>query len=91
MPHSPAPTPPALPPRSHHWDANKRLVCWLLLVWGLVSIGASILLVEPLNRLRLGRLPLGFWFGQQGAMVVFVALIFIYARRMDRLDRQHDN
>ena len=48
----------------------------------------GILLVEPLNSLHIGSLPLGFWFAQQGAIYVFVVLIFIYAWRMDKLDRK---
>jgi putative solute:sodium symporter small subunit len=33
-------------------------------------------------------LPLGFWFAQQGAIYVFVVLIFVYALLMDRLDKK---
>ncbi len=60
----------------------------LLAVWALVSYVLGILLVEPLNSLHIGSLPLGFWFAQQGAIYVFVVLIFIYAWRMDKLDRK---
>ena len=71
-----------------YWRANLRLIAVLLAVWAMVSLGLGILLVEPLNRWQIGRLPLGFWFAQQGSIYVFVALIFIYAWRMDRLDRK---
>ncbi len=57
---------------------------------GLVSYVFGILLVEPLNGIRLGGLPLGFWFAQQGSIYVFVVLIFYYAWKMDQLDRQYD-
>ena len=73
----------------HHWGASKRLVLILMLVWGFVSVGCSILFVEWLNQFHLGHLPLGFWFAQQGSMIIFVALIFIFARGMDRLDHKH--
>ncbi|HEY5552538.1 MAG TPA: DUF4212 domain-containing protein [Opitutaceae bacterium] len=76
--------------RPAHWGASKRLVLILMLVWGFVSVGCSILFVEWLNQFHLGRLPLGFWFAQQGSMIIFVALIFIFARGMDRLDRKHE-
>ncbi len=69
-----------------YWRAVIRLTLGLLAVWALVSIVAAILLVEPLNHFRVGRLPAGFWMAQQGSILVFVALIFFYARRMDRLD-----
>ncbi len=57
-------------------------------IWAVVSLGFGVLLVEPLNRITLGRLPLGFWFAQQGSIYVFVVLIFVYAWRMDALDRR---
>ena len=61
----------------------------LLVVWFVVSYGLGILFVEPLNRFHVGGFPLGFWFAQQGSIYVFVILIWIYARTMDRLDRDH--
>lgn len=71
-----------------YWKANTSLIRNLLIVWALVSYIFGILLVEPLNAIRLGALPLGFWFAQQGSIYVFVILIFYYAWRMDQLDRQ---
>jgi len=74
--------------RQSYWRANKALIRNLLVVWALVSIVFSILLVQPLNTIRLGGLPLGFWMAQQGSIIVFVVLIFIYAIEMDKLDRK---
>ena len=62
----------------------------LLAVWFTVSYGFGILLVEPLNRVRVGGFQLGFWFAQQGAIYVFVLLILVYVRLMNRLDREFD-
>ena len=73
-----------------YWQANLRLVGWLLLIWFAVSFGAGILLVEPLNAIPLGGFKLGFWFAQQGSIYVFVLLIFYYVRRMNALDREYD-
>lgn len=73
-----------------YWKANVSLIRNLLTVWALVSYVFGILLVEPLNGIRLGGLPLGFWFAQQGSIYVFVILIFYYAWKMDQLDRQYD-
>ena len=75
--------------RQAYWRANTALIRNLLIVWGLVSLVFSILLVEPLNNIRLGNLPLGFWMAQQGSIFVFVALVFIYAVQMDKLDRKY--
>jgi len=75
--------------RESYWRANTALIRNLLIVWALVSIVFSILLVEPLNALPIGGIPLGFWMAQQGSILTFVALIFIYAIQMDRLDRKY--
>jgi putative solute:sodium symporter small subunit len=76
--------------RSAYWRRNLRYVGLLLVVWFAVSYGAGILFVEQLNRVRIPGtgFPLGFWFAQQGAIYVFVILIFIYVRLMNRLDRE---
>lgn len=74
---------------SAYWKENiKYLVC-LLLVWFLVSFGCGILFVEELNAFRLGGFKLGFWFAQQGAIYVFVLLIYVYIRLMSRLDKKY--
>ncbi|MEO0373513.1 MAG: DUF4212 domain-containing protein [Cyanobacteria bacterium P01_A01_bin.17] len=77
--------------RQRYWRANIALIRNLLLVWAGVSIGLSILLVQPLNQIYLGRLPFGFWMAQQGSIFVFVILIFIYATQMDKLDRRFNS
>ena len=73
-----------------YWKANRKLILILLSIWALVSLGFGILLIRPLNAFRFFELPLGFWFAQQGSIYVFVLLIFVYAWRMDRIDRDHD-
>lgn len=76
--------------RADYWKANLRYLLVLLVVWFVVSYGFGILLVEPLNAIHLGGYPLGFWFAQQGSIYIFVALIFIYAALMNRLDKTYD-
>ncbi len=75
--------------RQAYWRANTNLIRNLLIVWGAVSLLLGILLVVPLNTISLGNLPLGFWIAQQGSIFVFVALIFIYAIQMDKIDRKY--
>ena len=75
--------------RAEYWKANLRLVAVLLSIWFIISYGFGILLVEPLNAIRIGGYKLGFWFAQQGSMYGFVALIFIYAKKMEALDRKY--
>jgi len=73
-----------------YWRRNLRYLAVLLTVWYVVSYGAGILFVDLLNRVRLPGtgFPLGFWFAQQGSIYVFVVLIFVYVRLMNRLDRE---
>ena len=73
-----------------YWKKNVRLMVWLLAIWAFVSYILGILLVVPLNSIKLGGFPLGFWFAQQGSIYVFVALIFIYCALMRKLDREYD-
>jgi len=75
--------------KREYWKKNLTYVGALLAIWFLVSFGFGILLVEPLNRVRIGGFKLGFWFAQQGSMYVFVILIFVYVRLMNRLDRSY--
>lgn len=71
-----------------YWRANLQLVGLCLAIWFTVSFGCAILLVDTLNQWTIGGYKLGFWFAQQGAIYVFILLIFFYAWRMNRLDRQ---
>lgn len=76
--------------RAAYWKANVRLVTTLLIIWFLCSYGFGILLAGPLNAVSLGGYKLGFWFAQQGSMYVFLVLIFVYAFRMNQLDKKYD-
>jgi len=71
-----------------YWKANIRLVSILLVVWFVVSYLFGIILVEPLNAIKIGGTGLGFWFAQQGSIYTFLVLIYIYATRMNKLDQE---
>lgn len=73
-----------------YWQKNTALIRNLLIVWATVSLLFSILLVQPLNTIRFFGVPFGFWMAQQGSILVFVVLIFIYAVQMDKLDRKYN-
>ncbi len=59
-----------------YWKANLRLLSGCLVVWFVVSFGFGILLVEPLNMIKIGGYKLGSWFAQQGSIYIFVVLVF---------------
>ena len=73
-----------------YWKINIRYLLILLTIWFLVSYGCGILFADALNTLQLGGFPLGFWFAQQGAIYVFVILIFVYVGLMNKLDKRFD-
>ncbi|MHA7862711.1 DUF4212 domain-containing protein [Flagellimonas marinaquae] len=72
-----------------YWKENLRYLLILLIIWFLVSYGAGILFKDALNTIRLGGFKLGFWFAQQGSIYVFVILIFVYVRLMNKLDKKY--
>ena len=74
--------------RASYWKANLRLVTGCLIVWFIVSYGLGIMFVDQMNAISIGGYKLGFWFAQQGSIYTFVILIFFYAWRMNKLDRQ---
>ncbi len=83
-------------PRVHaaldrYWRSNLGIMATLLVIWAAVSLGCGVLIADWLNQFRLPftGFPLGFWFAQQGAIVVFVICILVYCLAMNRLDRRH--
>jgi putative solute:sodium symporter small subunit len=73
---------------TEYWKANLRLVSILLVIWFVVSYLFGIILVDVLNTIRIGGVGLGFWFAQQGSIFTFLILIFVYAKKMNALDRK---
>ncbi|WP_452228270.1 DUF4212 domain-containing protein [Lacinutrix sp. MEBiC02404] len=74
---------------SAYWKENIKYLAILLVIWFIVSFGCGILFREELNQIRLGGFKLGFWFAQQGSIYVFVILIFVYVRLMNKLDKKY--
>lgn len=74
---------------SGYWKANLRVIRGCLVVWALVSFGFAILLRPLLSGIPVGGTDLGFWFAQQGSILVFLVLIFFYAWRMNKIDREY--
>lgn len=72
-----------------YWDANVRLIKISLIVWAIVSFGFGIIFRPLLAGIPVGGTDLGFWFAQQGSIIVFLILIFFYAWRMNNLDQEH--
>lgn len=73
---------------SAYWKKNVQYLIVLLLIWFLSSYGAAILFKDYLDEITIGGFKLGFWFAQQGSIYIFVILIFVYVRLMNKLDKK---
>ena len=71
-----------------YWAANVRIILISLVIWAVVSFGFGIILRPLLSGITVGGTDLGFWFAQQGSILVFLGLIFFYAWRMNKLDKE---
>ena len=78
------------PRSSSPWKRSLRLIAVLLAIWFTASLGLGVLLADPLNRIWIGGFPLGFWFAQQGAILIFLVLLVVNAIAMDRIERDTD-
>ena len=72
-----------------YWKENLTYLAILLGIWFLVSYVFGIFLVDQLNTIKFAGFKLGFWFAQQGSMYVFIILIFVYVRLMNKLDKKY--
>jgi putative solute:sodium symporter small subunit len=73
-----------------HLHRTKNLVLTMLGLWVCFAVIIPLFMV-PLNRISIPLLdvPLGFFLGAQGALIAFVIMTFWFARRQDRIDRDH--
>ncbi len=74
--------------RDRYWRHTIRRILILLAIWFIVGPLMGIILVQPMNSFSMGGVPFGFWMAQQGAIYVFVVLIFVNAWLADRQDRE---
>lgn len=73
-----------------YWKTNLKYLAILLSIWFLVSYVFGIILIDELNSIKIGGFKLGFWFAQQGSIYVFVVIILIYIRLMNKLDKKYE-
>ena len=74
--------------KTEYWKKNLQYLSVLLSIWFAVSYGFSIILVDELDKIKVGGFKLGFWFAQQGSIFVFVIIIFVYVGLMNNLDKK---
>lgn len=71
-----------------HWGATSRLMYISLAIWAFFSFVIHFF-VNSLNAIVIFGFPVGFWFAAQGSLVVFVVLLFWFAKAQDKIDRDH--
>ena len=71
-----------------YWRKNLQYLAILLSVWFAASFLCSAVFVDQLDKIQIGGYRIGFYIAQQGAIWIFVEIIFIYAWLMNRLERQ---
>ena len=71
-----------------YWKKNIQIVLILMLIWFLASFGFGIIFVNELDEISFFGFKLGFWFAQQGSILIFVAIIFVYIKMMKNLDKE---
>jgi putative solute:sodium symporter small subunit len=72
-----------------YWRRNMKMTAILLAIWFVVTYVVGFYARE-LNELVIFGFPFGFYMGAQGSLVIYVVMIFFYAIRMNKLDKEYD-
>lgn len=75
--------------KESYWRYNMRLTLTLLVIWFVVAYLLGGLLAGSLNSIVILGFPLGYYIAAQGALVVFVIEIALYARLMNKKDLEY--
>ena len=79
---------PTTQKQQRYWRRNLRITAILLLIWFLVTFVVSYYARE-LSQITVLGFPLGFYMGAQGALLVYLLIVWFYARYMNRQDRDY--
>ena len=73
-----------------HWRRTRGLMWMALVLWFIFGYLVHMFVI-PLNAITIPRLgfPLGFYMAAQGSLIAFVLILFWFAWRQDRIDRDH--
>jgi putative solute:sodium symporter small subunit len=72
-----------------YWQRNLKLTAVLMVIWFLVTYVVAFFAPE-LNNIVIIGFPLGYYMAAQGSLVIYVLLIWYYARTMNRMDREYN-
>ena len=73
-----------------YWQENISMIVKLLTLWFAVSFGCGIIFINELNTIEISGVKLGYWFAQQGSIYIFVILIFVYVRLINKIDETNE-
>jgi putative solute:sodium symporter small subunit len=71
-----------------YWSRNLRITAILLFIWFVVTFVVSYYAREL--SFNFFGWPFSFYMGAQGALIIYVVIIWYYARYMNNLDREYD-
>ena len=69
-----------------YWGKTSSLMWTILALWFFFSFVVHFF-APTLNGIRILGFPLGFYMAAQGSLIAFVVMLFVFARRQDRIDR----
>jgi putative solute:sodium symporter small subunit len=72
-----------------YWRRNVSLTMVLLAIWFVVTYVVGFYARE-LAEVKFFGFPFSFYMGAQGALVIYVIMIFYYAARMNRMDKEYN-
>ena len=72
-----------------HWRRTTRLMLTHLGIWFFFGYVIHMFVV-PLNKITIPILgfPLGFYMAAQGSLIVFVVMLFVFARQQEKIDQE---
>ena len=76
--------------RREYWIKNLRVTAFLMAIWFVVTFVVGYYADSPWLRFQFFGWPFSFYMGAQGSLVVYLLIIWFYARYMNRLDEEYD-
>jgi len=71
-----------------YWSYNKKLTAFTMIIWFVVTYVAAFF-APQLNGIVIFGFPFGYYMAAQGSLIIFVWLIFNYAFKMNKADREY--
>lgn len=70
-----------------YWKRTSGLMWTMMALWLFFSFIVHFF-VNSLNSISILGFPIGFYMAAQGSLIAFVVMLFIFAKRQDRIDRE---